>query len=266
MSGWRRLWGVLLAVVACAGTPTLAQTLTVRADYWYPVNGEPDAEKPGFAIEILRAIFEPVGIAVDYRLSSWSRSLEMAHTGQIDCVVGAYAGDAPDLLYPAIAMAIDDTAMYVVAGNDWRYHGLSSLDDLIIGAIADYSYGEQMDSYLASRQGDQRLQYLHGKHPLQRNVQKLLAGRIDVVIESPLVMEAMLREHPQAGALQEAGRMDLRQRIYVACTPEKDTTANVLLLFDQGMEKLHRQGELQRIMAGYGLDPAVHAWGELQAP
>ncbi|MGB1222216.1 MAG: substrate-binding periplasmic protein [Alcanivoracaceae bacterium] len=266
MKRWRRFTGLLLAVSALAGAPCLAQSLSVRADYWYPVNGEPDAERPGFAIEILRAIFQPLGIAVDYRLSGWSRSLEMAHIGQIDCVVGAYAGDAPELLYPATAMAVDDTAMYVVTGNNWRYQGLSSLDGLTVGVIADYSYGEQMDAYLAGRFGDPLLQYLHGKHPLERNVQKLLAGRVDVLIESPLVMEAMLGGSPHAGKLVEAGRMNLRQRIYVACSPARDTSAQILTLFDQGMEKLHRQGELRRIMARYGLDPAVYEWSLLVAP
>ncbi|WP_157729877.1 transporter substrate-binding domain-containing protein [Bacterioplanes sanyensis] len=85
---------LLLPIVAAA------QTLSIRSDTWYPMNGDPQADKPGFMIEIAKAIFEPQGITIDYRLMPWERALSEVRAGRIDCVVGAYVEDAPDFVFP----------------------------------------------------------------------------------------------------------------------------------------------------------------------
>jgi polar amino acid transport system substrate-binding protein len=53
-----------------------AQTISIRADYWYPMNGDPNSDKPGYMIDLAKAIFEPQGIAVDYQLMPWSRAIQ----------------------------------------------------------------------------------------------------------------------------------------------------------------------------------------------
>ena len=232
-----------------AGSPSV---LTVAADEWFPVNGQPTADKPGFAIEILRAIFEPLGIHVNYRLSGWSRSLEMARIGQVDCVIGAYHADAPALLFPRTPVAMDDLAFYVAAGTQWHYDGPASLEQVTLGAIADYSYGETLDDYLRKHAGEDRIQMIHGLRPLERNIGKLLSGRVDVQLESPLVMEAMIGQQGLQEKVREAGRIGLSEPVFLACAPDKSTSPEYLRLFDEGMERLRASGELARIMDRYG--------------
>lgn len=249
---WTWLW-VALVCPAAALADDSPSVISVRSDEWYPVNGLPGAERPGFAIEILRAIFEPQGIRVDYSLSGWSRSLELARTGQVDCVIGAYRADAPALLFPRSAVALDDVAFYVASASSWRYQGLDSLEGVVLGAIADYSYGELMDGYLNAHAGEDRVQLIHGMEPLRRNIRKLLSGRVDVLLESPLVMEATVEQEGLAEALIEAGRIGLSEPIYLACAPDKSSSPVYLRLFDEGMARLRANGELARIMDRYGL-------------
>ena len=49
-----RVWLVLL-FLSCP-VVSLADTVTLRADEWYPYNGDPDAERPGYMIELAQTI------------------------------------------------------------------------------------------------------------------------------------------------------------------------------------------------------------------
>ena len=186
-------FAAVLAGLMLVGT-VAAQTLVVRADHWMPLNGMPDAPRPGFAIEILHHIFGAHDIRVDYQLDSWTRSVRQARNGDIDCVVGAYRGEAPDLMYPQQPLGYDETAFYVLSEDAWRYQGVESLEGQRLGVIDGYNYGTPLDEWLATPEGERAAQAIHGREPLKRNLRMLLAGRLDVIVESPFVMQALLRD------------------------------------------------------------------------
>ena len=151
-------------------------------------------------------------------------------------------------------MGYDETAFYVVADSDWRYTGVASLNGHRVGVIDGYNYGGVVDQWLASEAGQASAATVHGLQPLERNLRKLLAGRLDVVIESPFVMEAMIRELNLSAAVIEAGRAETPPTpLYMACSPARDSSQRLLEMFDQGMFKLRDSGELERIMTRYGL-------------
>lgn len=79
----------------------LSKTITIRADEWYSMNGDPESDKPEYMIELAKAIFEPHGYEVDYQFMTWKKSLASVNGGFKDCVVGAVKDEAPGLLYPA---------------------------------------------------------------------------------------------------------------------------------------------------------------------
>jgi len=91
-----------LALIALLSTSISAwsETLTIRADEWFPMNGDPDSSNPGYMIDFAKAVFEPKGIKVDYALMPWKRALYEVRKGNNDCVVGAYESEAPGFLFP----------------------------------------------------------------------------------------------------------------------------------------------------------------------
>ncbi|MGK5093936.1 hypothetical protein WDW89_18225 [Deltaproteobacteria bacterium TL4] len=62
----------------------MKKILSVRADFWPPFNGDPKASRPGYMIEVLKAIFEPQGYVVDYQILSWDQALESVRKGEFD--------------------------------------------------------------------------------------------------------------------------------------------------------------------------------------
>lgn len=254
----RRWIALLVSLLAlCAGAR--AETLSVRADYWYPLNGTPGSERPGFAIEILRRIFSPHGIQLDYQLADWNRSLEMVREGRIHCVVGAYKAEAPELRYPRTPLARDVAAFYVRADSDWRYQGTESLAGVSLGLVAGYGYGHRLDDYIMRHRGDSRLHFMHGQDPLRRNLKKLMRGRVDVLVASPFVMASLLKRMELQEQVREAGRSGHKMPLYLACSPEYEAVDEHLRLFDEGMARLREHGVLAEIYRRYGIGPEAQA-------
>lgn len=238
--------GLWLAALAAP-----ADTLRLRADHWYPFNATPGDERPGFTIEVLEQIFSAHDTVVDYQLTSWSRALELAHSGEADCVVGAYRDEARGLLFPHQHFAVDIPTFYVRAGDDWRYRGDASLAGKVVGVISDYSYGAVFDGWMQAH--PRQLNVASGRRPLLNNVRMLLAGRVDVLVETPVVMNALLVEHGLAGMLHEAGAAgDGEGRLYLACT---NSPRGQLLVerFDEGWSRLRANGALAGIYQRYGV-------------
>lgn len=228
-----------------------ADTVTIRADHWYPMNGTPGAALPGFMIEIAQQSLAKAGHTVDYALMPWERALYSAQKGQIDCVVGAYKSDAPDLLFPESSQGVDTVAAYVKKGNPWRYSTVEALKSIKLGGISGYGYGDEIDAYI--EKNPTHVQLTVGETALDQNIKKLLAGRIDVLIESPAVFDAKLKELKQENQFEQAGTLSDVENLYIACSPVKESSKTYIKLISEGTEALRQSGELAKILAKYGL-------------
>lgn len=240
-----------LASVPLAAGNAHADTVTIRADHWYPMNGTPGAEMPGFMIEIAQQALAKAGHTVDYALMPWERALYSAQKGQIDCVVGAYKSDAPDLLFPENSQGVDTVAAYVKKGDPWRYSTVDSLKKIKLGAISGYGYGDNIDAYI--EQNPKLVQLTVGETALDQNIKKLTAGRIDVLIESPAVFDAKLKELKLEDQFVQAGTLSDIENLYIACSPVKESSKTYVKLISDGTEDLRKSGELTKILVKYGL-------------
>jgi polar amino acid transport system substrate-binding protein len=228
-----------------------AQTISIRADYWYPMNGDPTSEKPGYMIELAKAIFEPQGITVDYQLKPWSRSIQETRIGKSDCVVGAYKVSVPDFIFPKQHWGLDQTLFYTLANDDWRYLGdVRALDKRKMGVISDYSYGKKLDEIFIKINA----QSAKGDNALETNIKKILTGRIDTMIESHYVMANKLMEMQLSDKIISAGDTQQGAPMYLACTPNTTRTQKFITLVNQAMPKLKASGQLQKILSTYNIE------------
>ncbi|MCL6415462.1 transporter substrate-binding domain-containing protein [Aestuariirhabdus sp. Z084] len=232
-----------------------ADTLRLRADAWYPYNGNPDSDYPGYMIELADEILNKAGHQLDYQLMPWSRSLVQARKGSIDCIAGAFRDDAPDFLYPEVSMGRDDVGFFVMEENrQWRFTSEASLAEIRVAVISGYSYGEQLDGYIRRNRHSPYLQVTTGNDPLERNIKLLLAHRVELLIESPNVLNATLDKMGLAGNLVEVGRMNNPRELYIACSPQSSSAGYFVQLLSKGVQRMRASGRLQQILARYGLD------------
>jgi len=247
---WRAV-AIALSCLCSGFSVSHAETVTIRADAWYPVNGQPGSDRPGYMIELASTILAGHGYSVDYQTMPWERAVDSVRKGKYDCVVGAFRGDTPDFVFPRENWGRFATWFYTRAGNPWRYTGLDSLRKQTIGIIGGYAYGDALDNFI--QQNSSRFHALKGEAALENNIEKLLAGRISVIAEAPLVMNAKLKELGLQGKVRPAGRLNEGEAVYIACSPAKPRSRRLVDWFDAGIKALRRSGELAKILAKYAM-------------
>lgn len=249
-----RKWLLITTATSCllGSAQVYADTVTIRADNWFPMNGDPKSATPGYMIELATQIFSEAGHTVDYRTMPWERAVKSVREGEFDCVVGAIPEDAPDFIYPKASWGLDEAAFYTKKGDAWRYTGLESLATAKFGLVGGYAYDEAFDNYVKENNKG-NFQFIKGDNALENNIKKVLAGRLTATVESPLVMLSKLKEMGLQGEVIDAGKLGEPSDIYIACSPAKESSKALMILVDEGTSKLRQSGELQKILDKYGL-------------
>ncbi|NOH73415.1 amino acid ABC transporter substrate-binding protein [Vibrio pectenicida] len=228
---------------------SFAQTVTVAADEWYPMNGDPKSDKPGFMIELAEKALALKGIELEYKILPWERAIIKARKGEIDCIVATSKDELPDFIFGQEEFALDTTAFFVNDSDSWRFNTSESLSGRKLGSISGYKYGEPIDSWIEDN-GD----VLAGNNSLDRNIKMLQAKRIDTIIESELVMGAKLQSLNATKYVISAGNTDTSHPLYLACGPDNPNSSTIVKSLDEGIRVLRKQGHVQDIMSRYGLN------------
>ncbi len=244
---------VVVSVLIFAASMAVADVITIRADEWCPYNCDPDSDRPGFMIEIAQTVFERAGHTVDYQILPWERALNEAKKGRINGLVGLLRQEEPEFIFPDQETGYTIAVFYVQKDEEWRYTGIQSLEQVSLGGISGYYYGEEVNAYIQEhKKDDKHVQLLFGETAFQRNVQKLLNERISALLANRFVMSYFLHETEQQGLLEEAGESQ-DGLIYIGFSPAHPKSQEYAGILSKGTEQLRQSGELEQILARYGL-------------
>lgn len=229
-----------------------SDVLTIRADAWYPMNGDPHAPNPGYMIDLAKVILEPEGIEVEYQISPWKRAVYDALSGNIDCIVGATMEEAKGLLLPDHSWGLAISALYILSDDPWRVSDLEDLLNRRTGLVTGYEYGDELDPFFEKNKG-KAFQFVSGEDPLKLNLTKLLARKIDGVLETTSVMDAYIKANDLQGRVINGGELGPRLPLYIACTDKYARTRKAIQLFNAALPRMRANGELANILGTYGL-------------
>lgn len=245
---------VILAVSIFYSAASVADTISIRADNWYPINGEPGSENPGFMIELAQTIFKDNGHQVDYQTLPWKRAVQQTAEGTFDCVVGAYKDDVPDFVFPKEHWGLDQAFFFVQKDDSWSYTDLQALaaSSATLALVGGYNYSEEFDAF--AKANASKVQYVNADNALENNIKKVLAGRATATIESKLVMSAKLKDLGLKGQLKTAGALQEPTEMYIACSPKKSSSQAYVDMIDKGTQTLRASGKLAEILSKYGVE------------
>jgi polar amino acid transport system substrate-binding protein len=246
---------LISALLLGLSTALRAETLEVRADNWMPYNGDPEAERPGYVVELLRAAFP--NDTINYKTIPWAQACAELAEGKIDAILGASPTDCPGAILPELPIGSMRNIFYVKKGTAWRFKGIKSLKSIRLGVTSGYTYDTDgpLDAYI--KQGTApAVQFGAGDAPLVDNISKLRKGEIDTVIDDASVMLWTLKqlrvptgEVHSAGALVKEG-----SPLYVAFTAKKPASTARAEQLSAKVRKLRESGELTKLLALYDLD------------
>ncbi|CTQ51443.1 substrate-binding periplasmic protein [Jannaschia donghaensis] len=248
---------VVALAIAFHAVPVAADQVVLRADPYCPYNCEPGSDSPGFMIEIAREALAMHGHTVVYENAPWARALEMARTGVIAGAVGALPEEAPDLLY-GIPIGSYSEAVALRIGETIDSETPSTYDGWRIGIIDGYEYYGPIAAYIEANAGDRTVvQSAGGDQPLDTNLRKLRARRIDMVADAEAVLAYNLLQNGLEDELTIV-RMSDADAIYIGFSPANPASATYLEHLEDGVATLRKSGRLAEILSRYG----VADWAE----
>jgi polar amino acid transport system substrate-binding protein len=229
-----------------------------------PVNGDPESERTGYFIEVLRAIGERRGFAVDYALSSWDIAVADATAGRIDCIVGAARNDAPGLVFPRQPWLTLQTGLYVhadhpLAASAGRPGAADAFaaGDWTLGLLASYAYVAEVTA-LAERLAPERVVRVGGamRFPLPLLVHRAVTGKVDAFVEADHVLHAYTSSIGLDDRLVKIADLGAPQAVYVACHQRA-----LITVIEQGHQELASSGALSALKQKYGLSEESNTRG-----
>lgn len=246
----------LLAVLLAIGIGTnqgRAAEITFVADEWLPFNGVPGSDKEGYFLDIVRAVFEPMGHRVTYIIRPWTRAVREVEKGAYDALLGPFITEAPGFIFPEEEVGFTTLSFFTRIDSTWTFTGLESLEEVRLGIIQDYEYRPWLQEF---RKGHpESFVIVSGEDAIYRNLQLLIRGRIDAI---PTNEQAFRYRAKRAGVLdlvRFAGHdnIDEGRKIYIAFSPKKPTSEIYARSLSKGIREMRRSGRLNKILAKYGL-------------
>ncbi|MEW5775017.1 MAG: transporter substrate-binding domain-containing protein [Thermodesulfobacteriota bacterium] len=246
----------LLAALALLIMPALAaaESITIYSDEWCPHNCAPDSEKPGYMIEIAKAVFGKAGHTVTYKVKSWDESLEAAQKGSCDAIVGAVPTEAPGLVFPTEAQGASQMIFLAKADSKLAYAGVDSLADIKIGVIEDYVYDQgELDAYIAqNKDNPAKVRVTSGNNALDLCIGQLVKGEVDMIVADSAVVNYRLLVMGLADMVKEVGQ-DTLDPIFMAFSPKNPKAKEYAKMVSDGVKQLRASGELKKMLGSYGL-------------
>ncbi|WP_439863833.1 substrate-binding periplasmic protein [Pseudomonas antarctica] len=186
------------------------EKLRIVTEPWAPYVYEDQGTMRGLDFEATVAVFQRLGVEVEWQFLPWKRCLAMLDGGHADGALDIFHSPDRDalLLYPSEPLS--DVEFVLFYANN-RPHPVETLDDLrglTIGTSPGYLYG---DAFSESS--------LFNREPApshEANFGKLSLGRIDLLITDRRVGQHVIKALGLEGEVSQAPLVVSRQQQFLA--------------------------------------------------
>jgi len=234
-----------LAGVVFGAQALAAQDLNLAATEWPPFYG---AELPdnGFMTEIVTEAFERAGYASDVAFLPWKRAFEGTRDGKYDALFTMwYRAEREEHFIFSDPLPSNELVMLVRAGDDTVFDGYGGLKDKTIGVVRGYAAPPGFE--------DANLKVSEARDD-QENLNKLLRGRVDMVLTDRIVAQHIINttmedDAESFGWMEPPVHVDVQ---YMVVPKAREGSADVMVAFNTALANMTEDGTLEAIMAKHG--------------
>lgn len=232
------------------------KNIILGADPFCPFNCL-DSKNPGFVIEVAKAIFEKNGYSVSYLPLPWLRAIEQCEEGKITAVIGGI--DTPKGKFPKTLLFPRENIGHlnmIYGGHEdkkWKFTTEKDLQGKKFGWVAGYepSFSGELGDFLKKKMKDTSVVDLStGEEAGELNIKKLLANRINTVVEEETVF-TYLKNKEKANDLIIYGNLNKKNNFYLVFSPKDKNSRMFIQLWDQELPRMRKDGRLKKILDKY---------------
>lgn len=208
-----------------------------------------DGNPRGIAVDMVKRIMSSLGHEIQIKVYPWPKALEMVRAGDADAIFTAYKTPEREtfLDYSKEVFIPQIVGFYVKKGSSITFNGdLHTLRTKHIGVVSTISYGPKFD------QMGPQLQ-VEPVERIEQNFQKLLSGRIDLIISNIHVADWELQKLQLREEIVRLPHEVERVSSYIAFSKRRNLTT-LRDQFDQELRKLKANGEYNIVIEKYGMN------------
>ncbi|MCC7517340.1 MAG: transporter substrate-binding domain-containing protein [Pseudomonadales bacterium] len=252
------------------GAPPTNRVITLAADEWCPYNCSPeDKDKPGYVVEIARAIFGKLGHTVEYKTMSYQRAMQEVLLGRLDGVIASDLPTAEEALavyakaYPQTPasyahtdlIGVTQESFYTSASSTWTFDPANpekSVQALNGKVGMPQGYGFDITPLLKKHNAAAEIS---GDEPLAQLLKMLDSGRIQAIIDDDAVINYTASTLGLADKIRFAGSAGESSNCFISFNSKQQADVDV---FNRGLAELRASGELARILQKYNIKDWKH--------
>ncbi|MFJ2454919.1 substrate-binding periplasmic protein [Pseudomonas protegens] len=229
----RALLVLLVALSCCSVRAAEPQAqprhIRIASEVWSDYT---EANGEGLGWDILREVFEPLGVTIERCSVPYTRSVGLVQRGEVDAHMGAYRDESPGVLYPH--WNYDTDHIYAL--------GLASNPELSLATIASYRLvwvrGYKYQDYLPNIRRYNEIRRRIGILPM------LLYSRADYYIDAQTEIDYVLGQASDPSQFKRTHLTELPLYLGFASNPRGREMRE---LYDQRMAQLVSTGRLRPI-------------------
>lgn len=221
-------------------------TVELATDSYPPYYGK-DLKEGGGLSAISHRAFELAGYKLKLVFVPWKRAVEHARMGLYDGVMAAYFTPerTEDFIYTN-SIGEDRVVFFARKDKSYQFTSIHSLKGLKVGVINGYSYSSSFD--YATDIIKIKANSLH------KNMERLLAGRIDLLVTDERVgIELLKNRFPEQSLtnIRILTRPLIKNRMYIILPKNNPNAESLRNQFNQALLQMKTDGTLDKIIAQY---------------
>lgn len=238
------------AALALAVPLSGAEELVAQGEAWHPYMG-PSLPEGGFIPALLARCLADTGRSVRAEFYPWARALAAVREGKADILMGAYRSAERDawFVFSAPIAEVSDSLFALKRSGLGTYGSLRDLSPRVVGVVRGAAHGAEFDgaTYLIKEEAESAA----------TNIDKLLAGRVQLIAGPREVIRAILRERYPASADQVVELRPVLQTnpVHFAFSRRRADAAELAGAVDAAVKRLRATGAYAELAKRYGIAP-----------
>lgn len=233
--------------------PLQAQPLRVITEEWPPYNFQAQGSAQGLGVEVVKALLESAGVAhTPIEFLPWNRAYAIAlKEPQVLIFTMGRNAQRESLFHWVARIAPRELWLYRLASrNDIQITQLDQAKRYVLG-VASMEDASTQELVARGFEPGRQLDSVQGADPDGMNIQKLLAGRFDLMVGNPISVHYTAQQRGVApGTIVPAFKWNMDSPGYWVAA-SLNTDPKTLAALSLAAKRLEQRGSLQTLRARY---------------
>ena len=228
--------------------------LIFHAEYCPPFICSQNSDSPGFAVEVLKAVYPEKDFRISIRFWGWQSAARELKRNKISAYIGMSKADYPEFPVPRYPIYHLQSAVYAKSALKLKYTGPESLAKIKTGFQVDYSHSDEFDAYQKRHAKDGSLLYYRKNRAAENMIKGIASGKIRAFVHYTAAVQWALLNKPEfRKKLKRIALLDNRTDFYVVFARKKDSK-ELIGIFNRRFPEFIKTEKYREFLRKYGLD------------